>query len=290
MWNLFFCFFFQGNRFEGCLKRFSVVFNSNETILLENSTQQRFSKCLEFFPPVQTFGDSNYFSVPISHRSNRKVSIFFRFQTFLSDGVLLYAFSRNSSVDEFFSFDLIDGFMSVTVHFRSLNKRQELFQQRFNDGQTHSIRIQIEHFDGKIRFDVSVDQRQNNKVAFRTQIDNFEVKPGKVSFSRLQKFFITTMTLHFISLYEYHLLGMLTNPTGKRFCIEIHREFFERLFLALRYSRFRISKLTGEDSILEWCRRIFLQKSIRLTCFSSLVWICAFNLNTRKMSFISLLY
>lgn len=165
-------------KFYGCLKDISIIFNENLTIHINQSSSSiessliRSSKtCKSLINPIQFLTSSSYLLV--EHRNlSQNFNISFRFETYSSDCILLYSQSNQ----DFLGLDLIDGFFSITINLNKRKQRQELFQQRLNDGQTHFIQLEFKTYTIGFELNVTMDYRQNNRIIIRNSSSKINVK------------------------------------------------------------------------------------------------------------------
>lgn len=147
-------------KFYGCLKEISVIFNENLTISINQSNQKT---CQSLINPLQFLTSSSYVSIPLTNLSSSMFHLSFRFETYSSDCILFYS----QSDENFLGLDLIDGFLSLTINIQRKSQRQELFQQRFNDGQTHFFQLEMKTFVGGLEFNLTMDSRENTRIIIR---------------------------------------------------------------------------------------------------------------------------
>ncbi|CAF3641513.1 unnamed protein product [Adineta steineri] len=153
-------------KFHGCIKDISIIFNENLIIDLNKSSINiheyssiRNKNCKSLINPIQFLTQSSYISFQLKNIS-KQISISFRFETYSSDSILLYSQSNQ----DFLGFDLIDGFLYFTINTNKKRHRQELFQQRFNDGQTHYIQTNIRNYQGGLEFNITIDYRHDINI------------------------------------------------------------------------------------------------------------------------------
>ena len=178
----------QQSKFFGCLKDLSIVVNENQTISIDSSSKnlqsfgyRRPVTCEHLFSPIEFLSSSSYLTVPVAI-DNDRLTVSFRFQTFQSDGILLYMTGRTGLTSNFFGFDLIDGFLSLSIDLQANRKRQELFHQRFNDGQTHSVDIDLVHEPMQAVFNITIDSRQSTRTLVPRPPTKFKVTHDSLEF------------------------------------------------------------------------------------------------------------
>ncbi|CAF3417292.1 unnamed protein product [Rotaria socialis] len=161
-------------KFYGCLKDITFVVNDTLTYpisdhFLNKQINQNSLRCSSLLSPIEFLISSSYisFDLPeyVQQMTNYQLNISFHFQTYSSDAILLY--STNKYNDDFLGFDLIDGFFYLTINLNKKKQRQELFQQRLNNGQTHFIFLHIQGYQGGIEFNVTMNYRQSNRITLR---------------------------------------------------------------------------------------------------------------------------
>lgn len=169
-------------KFYGCLK--DVKFIINDTFIysisdyfLSKQINQNTLRCSSLLNPIEFLISSSYisFDLPDSLQQmlNYQLNISFHFQTYSSDAVLL--FSTNKYTNDFIGFDLIDGFFYITINLDKKKQRQELFQQRFNNGQTHFIFLHIQVYQGGLEFNITMNYRQSNRIIIRNSLSKLQV-------------------------------------------------------------------------------------------------------------------
>jgi hypothetical protein len=104
---------------------------------------------------------------------NYQWNISFHFQTYSSDAIILYL--NHKTNEDFLGFDLIDGFFYITINLANKKQRQELFQQRFNDGQTHFMHLFIQGYQGGLEFILTIDYRQSTRIILRNSPSKIHV-------------------------------------------------------------------------------------------------------------------
>lgn len=157
-------------KFYGCLKDISIIFNENLTIDFNQSliNYDEYNlvqnlNCKSLINPIQFLVPSSFISFELPNFSN-ELNISFRFQTYSSNCILLYSQSNH----DFLGFDLIDGFFFITFNINKKRQRQELFQQRFNDGQTHYIQFEMRTYSLGLELNFMIDYRQNTRISIRS--------------------------------------------------------------------------------------------------------------------------
>jgi len=185
LWN-FTQIFLGGNedlniqKFYGCLKDISIIFNENLTIYLNQSFSNfheynlgRYRNCKSLINPIQflTSSSSSFISFELGNFS-QQFNLSFRFETYSSDCILLYSQSNQ----DFLGLDLIDGFFSITININKKKQRQELFQQRCNDGQSHYIQLELRTYQNEWELNVTMDYRQNTRITIRNSSSKINVK------------------------------------------------------------------------------------------------------------------
>ncbi|CAF3694710.1 unnamed protein product, partial [Rotaria sordida] len=123
-------------------------------------------RCSSLLNPIEFLISSTFLSFELSEyvqqMINYQLNISFHFQTYSSDAILLYC--TNKFNDDFLGFDLIDGFFYITINLNKKKQRQELFQQRFNNGQTHFIFLHIQGYQGGLEFNITMNYRQSTRI------------------------------------------------------------------------------------------------------------------------------
>jgi hypothetical protein len=77
--------------------------------------------------------------------------------------------------DDFLGLDLIDGFFYLTINRADHYQREELFQQRLNDGQTHMFHLYIQGYQGGLEILITLDQREELRVPLRNWPSKIQV-------------------------------------------------------------------------------------------------------------------
>lgn len=152
-------------KFYGCLKDISMIFNENSTIHINQSNPfgyLRQKTCRSLINPLQFLSSSSYLTVNLDNITSM-MNISFRFETYSSDCILFYSQSK----EDFLGVDLIDGFLSLTIDIQRRKQRQEFFQQRFNDGQTHFFQLEMKFIHGGMEFNLTMDYRENTRIVLR---------------------------------------------------------------------------------------------------------------------------
>jgi hypothetical protein len=169
-------------KFYGCLKDVSVILNDNITIdlskyFLTKQSNENSLRCSSLLNPIEFLIPSLFISFELSESiqqmNNYQLNISFHFQTYSSDAIILY--SQHKINEDFLGFDLIDGFFYITINLNKKKQRQELFQQRFNDGQTHFIYLNIQGYQGGLEFNLTIDYRQNTRIVIRNSLSKIHV-------------------------------------------------------------------------------------------------------------------
>jgi hypothetical protein len=172
----------NSQKFYGCFKDISLIFNDNLTIdlskyFLNQSSNEKTLRCSSLLNPIEFLISSTFisFDLPesIQQMNNYQFNLSFHFQTYSSDAIILY--SNHKSNEDFLGFDLIDGFFYVTINFHKKKHRQELFQQRFNDGQTHFLYLHMQGYQGGLELNLTIDYRQNTRVVIRNSLSTIHV-------------------------------------------------------------------------------------------------------------------
>lgn len=160
-------------KFHGCLKDVSIVLNDYQTIDINPSSLNFHSYgyirpilCQAVLDPIQFLTSSSFISLPMPILS-QTLTLSFRFQTYASNGILFYMTNSVASNLDFLGLDVIDGFVSLTMNFHRKKQREELFQQRFNDGQSHYIQLDLRNDQYQLALNVTVDYRQQTKFSIR---------------------------------------------------------------------------------------------------------------------------
>ena len=178
--------------FHGCLKEVSFTFNENNSLeisqdLLTNRPSRLHEygtihqlRCSSLLNPIEFLISSSYLSLDlpehIQQMNSYQWNISFHFQTYSSEAILFYA--NNKLTEDFLGLDLIDGFFYLTVNRGDSYHRQELFQQRLNDGQTHFFHLYIQGYQGGLELQITLDRRENIRVPIRNA-------PSKIHVSSL---------------------------------------------------------------------------------------------------------
>ncbi|CAF3046431.1 unnamed protein product [Rotaria sp. Silwood2] len=163
------------DKYYGCLKDISIIINDTLTysisdyfLNIQNNNENNL-RCSSLLNPIEFLISSSFLSFELSEylqqMINYQLNISFHFQTYSSDAILLY--STNKFNDDFLGFDLIDGFFYITINLNKKKQRQELFQQRFNNGQTHFIFLHIQGYQGGLEFNVTMNYRQSTRIIVR---------------------------------------------------------------------------------------------------------------------------
>ncbi|CAM4799223.1 unnamed protein product [Rotaria magnacalcarata] len=159
-------------KFYGCIKDISIVFNENLTIDFNQSlinfdefNMVQNLNCKSLINPIRFLVSSSFISFDLPSFS-QELNISFRFQTHSSNCVILYSQSNQ----DFLGFDLIDGFFFITFNINKKRQRQELFQQRFNDGQTHYIQFEMRTYQIGLELNIIIDYRQSTRISIRTSL------------------------------------------------------------------------------------------------------------------------
>ncbi|CAF5070959.1 unnamed protein product, partial [Rotaria magnacalcarata] len=121
--------------------------------------------CKSLINPIRFLVSSSFISFDLPSFS-QELNISFRFQTHSSNCVILYSQSNQ----DFLGFDLIDGFFFITFNINKKRQRQELFQQRFNDGQTHYIQFEMRTYQIGLELNIIIDYRQSTRISIRTSL------------------------------------------------------------------------------------------------------------------------
>lgn len=178
-------------KFYGCLKDVSLMINEHLTLnisdyFLQRSKHEESLRCSSLLNPIEFLVSSSFLSIDlaesIEQMFNYQLNLSFHFQTFSSDAMLVY-FSPKSG-DDFLGFDLIDGFLSITINIQKKQQRQELFHQRFNDGQTHVLHMHVQGYQGGLELDLTMDYRQNTRIMIRDSPSKIHVSLIKDERSR----------------------------------------------------------------------------------------------------------
>ncbi|CAF4693324.1 unnamed protein product, partial [Rotaria sp. Silwood2] len=157
-------------KFYGCLKDITIIFNENLTIDFNQSLTNFYEynliqnlNCKALINPIQFLTSSSFISFDLPNFS-QQMNISFRFETYSSNCILLYSQSNQ----DFLGFDLIDGFFFLTFNMNKKRQRQELFQQRFNDGESHYIQLELRTYQIGLELNVMIDYRQNTRISIRS--------------------------------------------------------------------------------------------------------------------------
>jgi hypothetical protein len=169
---------FNIRKFSGCLKDISIIFNENFTIHFNSSLKNlqeygfhRHRTCKSLINPIQFLISSSFISFALRNFS-QQFNFSFRFETYSSDCILLYSQSNQ----DFLGLDLIDGFVYLTININRKKQRQELFQQRFNDGQSHYFQLELRNYQEGLELNVTMDYRQNTRILIRNPPSKMNVK------------------------------------------------------------------------------------------------------------------
>ena len=187
--------YFAGNdqmnepKFVGCMKEISFQFNDNITrdfhrdyFLNHRSDVKEFGviyplRCSSLLSPIEFLISSSYLSLNLPEKvqqmNNYQWNISFHFQTYSSEGMIFYA--SNPSEEDFLGLDLIDGFIYLTINRIESHHREELFQQRINDGQTHFFHLYIQGYQGGLELQIVLDHRQQIRIPIRNFSSKIEV-------------------------------------------------------------------------------------------------------------------
>jgi hypothetical protein len=172
----------NSEKFYGCLKDITLTFNDNRTIdisqyFLTKQSNENSLRCSSLLSPIEFLISSSFLSFDLSESiqqmKNYQWNISFHFQTYSSDAIILYL--NHKSNEDFLGFDLIDGFLYITINLNKNKQRQELFHQRFNDGQTHFIHLYIQGYQGGLEFNLTIDYRQNTRIIMRNSLSKIHV-------------------------------------------------------------------------------------------------------------------
>ena len=158
-------------KFYGCLKDISIIFNENFTIDFNQSSSESNRDCKSLISPIQFLTPSSFISFELQNISEQ-INISFHFQTYSSNSIILYSQLNQ----DFLGFDLIDGFIYITLNINKKRQRQELFQQRLNDGQSHYIQLEIRNYQRELELNITIDYRQNTKIQLRNLPTTIKVK------------------------------------------------------------------------------------------------------------------
>jgi hypothetical protein len=178
LWN-FTRIFIGGNddlnieKFYGCLKDISFIFNENLTVNINQSLTSgyvRHRNCKSLLNPIQFLTSSSFLSFEYGNIS-QQINLSFRFETYSTDCVLLYS----EASQDFLGFDLIDGFFYLTININRKKQRQELFHQRFNDGHTHYFQLEIKLTQTDWQLNMAIDYRQNTRLFIRNPASKINV-------------------------------------------------------------------------------------------------------------------
>lgn len=174
-------------KFYGCLKEITFVVSDNVTLdlskhFLDNQANENRPRCSSLLNPIEFLTSPSFVSLDlpehIQQMVNYQLNVSFHFQTYSSDAVILYGTNRFN--EDFLGLDLIDGFFYVTININKKYERQELFQQRFNDGQTHLIVVNIQGYQGGLEVHITVNYQQNNRVVIRNSPSKIHVSKSSV--------------------------------------------------------------------------------------------------------------
>ncbi|CAF0881854.1 unnamed protein product [Rotaria sordida] len=144
----------------------TLIYNISEYFLNKQNFNENNLRCSSLLNPIEFLISSTFLSFELSEyvqqMINYQLNISFHFQTYSSDAILLYC--TNKFNDDFLGFDLIDGFFYITINLNKKKQRQELFQQRFNNGQTHFIFLHIQGYQGGLEFNITMNYRQSTRI------------------------------------------------------------------------------------------------------------------------------
>ena len=172
----------NAEKFYGCLKDIILILNENITIdiseyFFNQQSNQPSLRCSSLLNPIEFLVPSSFISFELSESiqqmNNYQLNISFHFQTYSSDAIILYTHHRSN--EDFLGFDLLDGFFYITINLNRKKQRQELFHQRFNDGQTHFIHLNIQGYQGGLEFYLTMDYRQNTRIILRNSLSKIHV-------------------------------------------------------------------------------------------------------------------
>ena len=183
LWN-FTEIFIGGNldnniqKFYGCLKDISMIFNENLTIHFNQSLRNLHTSgliynqtCQSLVNPIRFLTPSSFLTMPLENISS-EMNLSFHFETYSLDCIIFYSQSNQ----DFLGVDLIDGFVYLTINMNKKKQRKELFQQRFNDGQTHFFQLEMESFQQGFELNITMDYRQNTRILIRNPPSKLNVK------------------------------------------------------------------------------------------------------------------
>jgi len=172
----------NSEKFYGCLKDIIFILNDNLTIgiskyFLTNQPNENNLRCSSLLNPIEFLVSSSFISFELSEyiqqMINYQLNISFYFQTYSSDASILYGMNKFN--EDFLGLDLIDGFIYVTINLNKRKQRQELFQQRFNDGQTYFVYLHIQGYQGGLELNITINYRQNNRIVIRDSLSKIHV-------------------------------------------------------------------------------------------------------------------
>lgn len=159
------------SKFVGCLKEFSIEFNENNKIHFDRTLLNDLEStgCSSLLSPIEFLVGSSFLSFvlpeEIQKMYNYQLNISFYFQTFSSEGIVFYA--THPSSEDFLGLDLIDGFLYLTINRPKTNHRQELFQQRVNDGQRHFFHLYLQAYQGGSDIQIFLDRHPEMIIPIR---------------------------------------------------------------------------------------------------------------------------
>ena len=173
--------------FHGCLKDISLVtndsfvFNISDYFLNQQANKINLS-CSSLLNPIEFLIPLSFISFELSENiqqmNNYQLNISFHFQTYSSDAIILY--SNNELNTNFLGFDLIDGFLYLTINLHQAKRRQELFQQRLNNGQTHFIDLSAQGYQGGLELKLTMNHRQSTRIIIRGPFSKIHVSHEEI--------------------------------------------------------------------------------------------------------------
>ncbi|CAF1302347.1 unnamed protein product [Adineta steineri] len=172
----------NSEKFYGCLKDILLILNDKTSIdiskyFLTDQSNENQLRCSSLLNPIEFLISSSFISFELPEHVQQMVSyqlnISFHFQTYSSDAIILYGINKFN--EDFLGLDLIDGFFYITINMNKKKQRQELFQQRLNDGQTHFIHLHVQGYQGGLEFNITMNYRQNNRIVIRDSLSKIQL-------------------------------------------------------------------------------------------------------------------
>jgi len=177
-------------KFYGCLKDISLMINENTLLYLNQSFEniQINRTCQSLLNPIQFLLPSSYVTIDLGQNFSVDMKLSFRFETYASECIFFYIQSYNQ--EHFLGIDLFDGFIYLTINMNKKKQRKELFQQRFNDGQTHSFQLEMQSYSTDFQLYIRIDHRQNTKILIRNSPMKINVRENRGEKQNFEIFFL----------------------------------------------------------------------------------------------------